>query len=341
MTGPAYRKTGLGLALAATTALTATSAAQAETMIVATDLPPTHFVSVQGVERLMNCITEAAGDEIDFNYFPSGQLVKRDEGVSALQKGLAQLTFSTIAAETATVPLQSVTVLPGMFESAVDGVEAWRAAISTDGALKDELESVGIKPIQMSLLAPYQIMGTQNYADIADWQGKKIRTTGSALNFLVDSIGAVSVEMSANDLYTAMQRGTVDGTILSFASATPYSVNEVATHMSENASFGTSASWIGMSQEYFDSLSPEHQQIVDECGKTTELELAAWVDENEGRIRDEYREQGIEIYELSDDQLAAFSEAMAPVENDFVSRLESRDLPAQEALDLFKEQLAN
>ena len=70
--------------------------------------------------------------------------------------------------------------------------------------------------------------------------------------------------MSANHLYTAMQRGTVDGTILSFASATPYSVNEVATHMSENASFGTSASWIGMSQEYFDSLSPEDQAVIEE-----------------------------------------------------------------------------
>lgn len=334
------KQTGLIAALTLGTALTST-AATAETLIVATDLPPTHFVSVQGVERLMTCITEGAGDAIDFNYFPSGQLVKRDEGVSALQKGLAQMTFSTIAAETATVPLQSVTLLPGMSESAVAAVEAWREAISQDGVLKAELDEVGVKPLQLSLLAPYQIMGTKTYAEVSDWSGQKIRTTGSALNFLVESIGAVPVEMSANDLYTAMQRGTVDGTILSFASATPYSVNEVATHMSANASFGTSASWIGMSQEVFDGLPAEVQTVVDECGKKTELELAAWVDENEGRLRDEYASQGIENYELTPEQVEAFSIAMEPVESNFVARLNDRGLPGQDALDEFKAALSD
>lgn len=69
-------------ALLAATAMTATSAA-ADTMIYATDLPPTHFISQRAVEPMMKCMTEGTDCAIDFNYMPSGQLVKRNEMVDA------------------------------------------------------------------------------------------------------------------------------------------------------------------------------------------------------------------------------------------------------------------
>lgn len=321
--------------LAATTAL-----ASAESLTVATDLPPTHFLSVQGVEPLMACITEASGGDITFQYFPSGQLVKRNEGIDAINKGLADITFATLALETANVPLQGVTMLPGMSTYATQGTVAWRKALGQDGPLEREAASVGVKPVLLNLLAPYQVMGKAPLPNVADWRGKKIRTTGSALNFLVESIGAVPVQMSANDLYTAMQRDTVDATVLSFASVKPYSVHEVATHMSSNASFGTSASWIGMSQSKFDSLSPANQAAIDGCTTKIEASLAAWIDENEGALREEFAASGITIYQLTDEQVAAFETAMEPVAADFIARLAERGLPAQAAYDEYKAVLA-
>lgn len=316
------------------------TAAQAETMIFATDLPPTHFVSTQGAEPLMQCITEATGGAVDFNYLPSGQLVKRNEMVDGLNKGMAQIAFASIGSESANLPLQGVTMLPGLSNSAVAGTKAWREAVDTGTAFASEWDKTNVKPLMIWVLAPYQIMGTERMDDVADWEGKKVRATGSALTFLTDSIGASAITMSANDLFVAMQRGTVDATVLSFASAKPYSVHEVATSYSANMSLGTSASVFGMSQEYFDSLPEDQQSAIDKCGRDTEIALATWIEENEGRLRQEIADMGHEVYDLTEEQLAEFNEKLASVEADFVGRLSERGMPAQEAVDEYKAALA-
>ena len=323
-------------AIATATVALSTTAATAATMIFATDVPPTHFVSVQAVEPLMACITEGTDGAIDFNYMPSGQLVKRNEGVDGLNNGLAQFAFITIGAESANLPLQGLTMLPGMSDSAVSATKAWRKALDNGGALADEFNRVNVKPLQLSLLEPYQIVGMETMDDVADWEGKKVRTTGSAITFLIDSIGATAVTMSATEQFVAMQRGTVDATVLSYASIKPYSVHEVATHMSKNMSLGTSASLIGMNLEYFESLPEDQKKVIDECGRSTELGLANWLHENEGALREEMIAMGKEVYELTEEQLVGFNEKLAGVEADFVARLEERGLSAKQAVEEFK-----
>lgn len=323
----------LGALLAASLGAGAASAADA---ILATDLPPAHIVSVNGIEPLMACITEGTQGAITFNYFPSGQLVKRNEGVSALQKGLAQFAFSTLAHETAALPLQGLTMLPGISDSALHTVEAWRRTVDGGGALGQEMSKAKIRPVILNAMPPYQIMGQHEYADLDDWKGKKIRTTGSSLNFMVESIGGVPIEMSGNEMYTALQRGTVDASILSFSSVKSYSVQEVVKSMSANASFGTSTQILSVSSDYYDSLPAEHQKVIDDCGHRIERDLAAFLDNSENGFRQEFAGMGIEIYELSPEQIAAFSGAVESVEKDFVTRLSGRDLPAQQALDEFK-----
>lgn len=322
-------------ALLAATAMTATSAA-ADTMIYATDLPPTHFISVHAVEPMMKCMTEGTNGALDFNYMPSGQLVKRNEMVDALNKGLAQFAYSSTANESANLPLQGVTMLPGMSDSALNATKAWRHTLDTDTTLAKELVDVNVHPVFLALLAPYQIMGKEKLDTVASWEGKKIRATGSALSVLVDAIGATAVQMSANDIYVALERGTVDGTILSFASVKPYSVHEAATHYSRNLSLGTAGGMIGMNLEHYNSLPQETRDVIDACGREAEIALAQWIDDNEGKIRDEFAANGAVIYDVSDEALAEFNAKLEPVEADFTNRLNERGLPAEQALAEFK-----
>ncbi|MCY0650570.1 hypothetical protein, partial [Klebsiella pneumoniae] len=74
----------------------------------------------------------------------------------------------------------------------------------------------------------------------------------------------------------------------------------------------------------------------DDCGHRIERDLAAFLDNSENGFRQEFAGMGIEIYDLSPEQIAAFSGAVESVEKDFVTRLSGRDLPAQQALDEFK-----
>ena len=324
----------LGLGLLA--ASVAAGPGSAETMIFATDLSPTHVVSIHGSDALMSCITSRTNGAIDFNYFPSGQLIKRDEGISSLKANLVQFAFITVPLETATIPMQSVTMLPGLSSSAHESVVAWRKALDTNGVMSKEFETAGIKPIIVSVLAPYQIMSREPFDTVAKWEGKKIRTTGSALNFLAASLGGVPVEMPATDLYTAIQTGTVDATVLSFSSVKPYSLQEIVKSMSANGSFGTSSQVFGMSLDYFNKLPADQQKAIDQCGRETESAMSAFIDSTEGELKKEFAAAGVDVFEFTPEALAEFDAKMSSTSDDFLARLNERGLPAQQALDEYK-----
>ncbi|WP_417722667.1 TRAP transporter substrate-binding protein DctP [Salipiger sp.] len=308
--------------------------AAAETLIVAHDLPPTHYYSVRGFEAMMSCVTERTGGEIEFDYYPGGTIIHRDEGITAIQEGLAHITFVTIGEETARMPMQGVTMLPGIANSATELADGWRKAVADGGVLAQEWADMGVRPIGITALAPYQIVsGRGAIIDSPEaFAGKKVRTTGSALNFLVEALGGVAVQMPGPEIYTAMQRGTVDGTLFSFSSVKPYSVQEVMGAMSSNGSFGTAAQAIGMSQEVFDGLTPDQQTAMDECALKAVTDLTKWIDEGEAAIAKEFVDSGVNVFEFTDEQIATFDEGMASVADDFVARLKSRDIPADVAL---------
>lgn len=321
----------LGRAAVAAIALSA-AGASAETLIFATDLPPNHVLSVSGAEPLMACISERTNGAIDFNYMPSGQLVKRNQMVESLNKGMAQIAMSALANETATMPAQGVVMLPGMSESAREGTVAWRAALDADGEMMRELKDRRVYPIFLNVLPPYQIMGKEKLDDIALWQGKKIRATGSALVVLAQAVGATPVQLPATELFVAMQQGVVDGTILSFASVPPYSIHEVATHYSTNTSFGTTTTMFAMDLDLYNGLPADQQKAISDCGREVEVATAEKIDEDEGRIRDEIAANGGVMYELTPEQLAAFQKEMEPVEADFVKKLDEVGVDGAKAL---------
>lgn len=317
--------------------------AAAETLIVAHDLPPMHVFSVEMFEAFMQCVTEATDGAYDFDYFPGGTVLKRDEGVTGIQDGLAHISFVTPAFETARMPMQSVTMLPGLGDSAASVTAGWRKALDQGGELAGEWETVGVVPLTVSALAPYQVAsGPRVTIDTAGaFSGKKLRSVGSSMNYLVESLGGVAVQMPAPEIYTAIQRGTVDGTMISFGSIKPYSLQEVISAISRNASFGTGTQALGIGADTFNGLPPEHQVVFTDCGAKVEVELAEGLDAEESTIADEFVGLGINVFEFSDDELALFNEGVSKVAEDFISRLTVRDIPADVAYQELMSALGN
>lgn len=310
--------------------------ASAETMILAEGLPNGHYLSVNISEPLMACISEGTKGAIDFNYMPGGQLLKMTDGTEGLQQGLADFAFVSIGNEAANYPLNGLTMLPGLATSAVEGSSAWRKAVEAGGELAGEFEKVGLTPITMTILAPYQAVGKKHLDTPEAWKGQKFRVSGTALSFLVEAIGGTPVTFPATDFFVAMQRGTVDGSVISFASVKPYSVHEVATHYSRNLSLGTSTSMFAMNTERFNSLPADQQAVIKDCGLKIETAAAQVIDNQEAVLAKEMEGMGHTVYDLTPEQLEVFAKAIAPVEAELVKRVAELGLPAQAALDEYK-----
>lgn len=337
-------KTILKSTVFAASALTLPALASAEPvkLRVTNGLAPTHVVSTQGIEPWMTCMTERTGGEVTFDYFPGGQISKVTETTDAIAMGLADIGFMSPANEGSKLPVNGVAMLPGVGDSAVEITNAYRASIDAGSPIADELASLGLRPFIVNALAPYQIMSRGKLIDsIEDFRGVKTRVSGGAMTSTALSLGAVPTEMSAGELYIALERGTVDATILAKSSVKTYSLQELVTSMSSNASLGTSTQFFAISDRSWGKLSEPHQEAVLSCGAEVEKTLAEYLDAQELELQQEFAGLGIDVYEFSPEELEKINAALTEASQEYVDRLAARGLPAQAAFDSVRGQSGN
>lgn len=313
-----------------------TSTASATTLVVSNGLSPTHAISVHAFEPWMACVTEATGGSVEFNYFPSGQIAPVGGSLDALKSGLAQVAFTSPSNESSKMPLAGIALLPGLGVTSVEMTKLMREVWTAPGPIADELAENEVHPLILNSLPAYQIMSSGNKIEQpGDFSGRKIRATGGAMTFTVDHMGATPVEMPAGDLYVAMQRGTVDGTIFSFSSAKTYSLQELLKSISTNGGFGTSAQMIAISNDAWADLGAEEQTALSDCGRKTEDELAAFLDEENAQLIEEFTAAGVDVYEFAPEAKAEIDAMMAEVAADYIRQLEDRGLPGQQTYDQY------
>lgn len=317
------------------------SAGQAHTFSVVHGSPDSHVIAKYGVAPWMSCVSEAVGDDVKFNYFPGGQISGTPELFNALESKVADLTPLPVGYVSAEMPLNGVSMLPGLGSSSVEIVEGYSKAMKT-GTLADEYASRNVKPLFAMAYPPYQVISNGDRVNnIQDFGGKVFRSAGGAMNLALNELGASPAEISIGDTYIAMERGTVDGTISAFASVKPFSLQELATSMSRNGSFGTFSNVYSMRLDDFNALPENLQDVFTNCGTQTGLAMAQELDNQVALLAQEFTDLGIDVYDIGSEELAVINESLAKVQADWVNRLARRGLPAETALNEYKQALGS
>ena len=113
-------------------------------------------------------------------------------------------------------------------------------------------------------------------------------------------MGASPVGLPANDIYTSLQRGVVDGLSFPWEAVKTFKIDEVAKYHT-NIPFYSSALMVTMNQGTYDKLPDDLQQVID---KNSGMALAKKV----GEVFDKYdqlalkeaRDNGDEIVDIPD-----------------------------------------
>ncbi|MCE8021960.1 TRAP transporter substrate-binding protein DctP [Halomonas sp. MCCC 1A11036] len=303
--------------------------------------PEGHMLSRQGAEPWMECVREASEGDVDFSYYPSGQLSSTPELFRALQSRVADVTIIPIGYVSDELPLNGVSMLPGLGSSSKEIVAAYSEAVR-DGVLADEFTAQDIMPLFVSVYPPYQMVSMRDKIESADdFRGKVVRSAGGAMNLAISELGASPAEIPIGDTYVALERGTADGTISGFASIKPFSLDEIMSSMSRNGEFGTFSNVFAMRLDDFDALSDELQQVFLDCGERVQEDMANYLDDEVEQLAQEFSEAGIEIYEFSPEALAEINERLEAANEVWVQRLERRGLPAQRVFDEYAVALAD
>jgi|TARA_B110000305_G_scaffold241496_1_gene315898 TRAP-type C4-dicarboxylate transport system substrate-binding protein len=298
--------------------------------------PAKHVITKEFVEPWKQCVEKAAGSDVSFKYFPSGQLAKIKELLSAMDKGVADVTPVPVGYSSDKLPLNGVSMLPGLGGSSEAIVSAYWKSLSND-LLAKEFAANGIVPISVMAFPPYQIVSTSKKIKTPEqFGGKVIRSAGGAMDLIIKSLGGSPATISIGDTYVALQRGTADATISALASVDGYKLQELAKSISTNGSFGTFVNVLAVRQAKWDEMDSGLKKIFKDCGSKIQFQSARNLDNAGSDLAKKFAGAGVEMFQFSPDQLKEMSGKLGAVHQDWTDRLNGRGLKADDVLKAYK-----
>ncbi len=292
---------------------------------------PKGLVSEMYIMGWASDVEKATGGRVKVTIYWSQTLGKAAEQYNTVVKGVADVAYGYQAWAPGRFPLTSGLELPFLFPS---GVAASRAAwdiYSTTKYLKAEYEDV--KVLGLSAMDPKSIfLGKKPVRSLKDLKGMKIRCQGLVETKTIEFLGAVPVAFPITELYTALERGTVDGTLIAAAPIYSFRFDQVLKYATE-VGLGCGTFFMVMNRKTWDSLPSDIQKSIDELSGLRISEIGGKVfDMESAEAFKLLTERGIERYRLPPEELKGWKDAVAPIRDWWVAETQAKGLPAKEVL---------
>jgi TRAP-type C4-dicarboxylate transport system substrate-binding protein len=172
---------------------------------------------------------------------------------------------------------------------------------------------------------------------VEDLAGLKIRAATPMLTNMVKTLGAVPVSIPAPDTYTALERGTVDGTIFPWEAVWSFKLAEVLRHHTV-VNLYAAPLFTMMNQKKYDSLPPDLRKVIDELSGPWGAEFTgvAW-DKNDLEGVAVAKKAGATIYTVPQEERQRWATRLKPIEEEWVKSLEAKGLPGRQLLGDLRE----
>ena len=263
-------------------------------------------------------VSDATGGAVTVEVYAADQLTagNQSEGIQAVIDGTTELSAHSNLIYSAFDQRLNVVSLPFLFDS-FDDVDA---KLDGDGgkAVGEVVESMGLHLLGIGENGfRHPTNSVRPIESLADMKGLKLRVAGSELlNREYALWGANWANANWSEVYTGLQTGTYDGQENPLPTADGASIAEVQKYVTY---------WTGvydcifftMNGELYDSLSPELQKIVDECGQKAAQNQRKLEREQDQIVLQKWADAGVTVSELTPEAAAEFKAASEPCYTEF------------------------
>ena len=161
-----------------------------------------------------------------------------------------------------------------------------------------------------------------------DLAGLKIRTPGSAIyQNTFTALGASPSTLNWGEVFTALQQGTIDGQENGLSITNTSGVLEVQPYVTV-WSYSYENDLLMFNTDIWNSLNEETQNVLREKA----VEACNWgrdvVEAEHDTLIEEFRDKGIQVDVLTEDQIALFKEKVVDVKADFLAKFDADALAA-------------
>lgn len=284
----------------------------------------------RGLEYFEKIVEQRSDGNIQVELFHSAQLGDDLQAVSNLQSGTLEMTAPSTSPLVGMFPEFAVFDLPFLFPTPEVADTVLDGEIGQQ--MLDDASRQGLVAIGWAENGYRQLTNSATpVSSPDDLDGLKIRTMQNDIHLDIwRTLGANPTPMSFAELFTALEQGVVDGQENPWITIEASKFNEVQDYASETNHVYTPFITL-VSERFWNRLPADYQQLVRDAAQQMgdyEREVSRTLND---QIKQQLQESGMQITELTPEQVQVFQEQLAPVYDEW------RDEIGGELIDAIRE----
>lgn len=291
-------------------------AGAAERLSLSTWGSPKHYQVAEFVPLFEEKLEQKTDGEIRLRTFEGGEMVQQQFVSSAVPQGTVDISLTTLDNWSGRIPDVGILTTPlwdKSMEWTRDNLKPGHPIFEYfDAKLREE----GAKLLTLFDIGPPVVSANFEVAGPESFSGKAIRVYSKGSAEVIQAVGGAPTIMGVGDVYSALQRGTVQGALGGLGGAVGLKHYEVTDNMFvPNGVMGTLIHAYVMNLDRFESMSPEHQQaILEAAGEARDHMQQVAIDELESLL-DEVRAAGntVTVVERDGELWNAFAGKLEPL----------------------------
>ncbi|NRG19871.1 TRAP transporter substrate-binding protein DctP [Rhizobiales bacterium] len=301
-----------GLALSVTAAL-----AEKTTLRISLQLPMKSHLG-QNLQLFKEEVEKNSNGNIAVEIYDSAQLYKDNEVPQAVGSGAIEMGVASLTRYVGDIPAVDVFYMPFLLNSEDLVRKAVAPGSPVRGPIDAAIEETGSKVLWWQAYGGVILLSNGGPIKTPDdVKGKKVRVFGKTLGTWIEAAGGAPTLISGSEQYIAYQRGTVDVGMTGVSGVKSRNLWEVmdTITVTNNADIEFI---VVVNKDFWEGLPEEHKEIIQAAALKAENTVRDEMSSIEAAAFDAAKENGMTVYEPTDEEIAAWKAAAQPVYDQYL-----------------------
>lgn len=293
----------------------------------------THFspetLSGKMAKEFVDDVTAMSDGEIAIEMFYSSAVVKSAETFDAAATGILDCDMTGGSYQTGKNPaFQFAGDLLGGYQNPYQQL-AWMLHGGGAEQVNKLYNAHNMEFVGWWIPGPESLASTapiRNAEDFKDW---KFRSPPGMATMVFKNLGASPIVMDFNEIFTALETGIIDGAdAANLTNNVGLGLYEIAKHTNYPGFHSMPADHLACRKDVWDAMPASHKAIMKVAMEALALRNATINEVQNAKTAKELRAQGIQLYEWSPEDLAAYRDAVKAGWTEFATTPEAKELLA-------------
>jgi len=281
-------------------------------------------------------VLEQTEGRVDIKVYPNNELGAPTTTVDQVVSGSLDIGLTLAAYTPGRFPLTTILEFPFMYENATQGN-------LVAAGLKDELQDSDYKDMKLLWIGGTdvaKVLINKEVTTVDGLAGLKLRSPGLLYNDFFHQLKATELSLPVSDLYDAMDRGIVDGSLMSPSALISFKLAEVTDFVIDLDVYMNPLILV-MNNDAWAKISAEDQAIIEALAAEMPGKVGPQYDKEFQNGMDVAKEKGIKVLSFSEEETTKIHALADTLKDKWVADMDSKGLPGtatyEEALQLVEQ----